>query len=90
MAAVTEAPARTPLAGIDEAQVPSRSCRFSSERTHRNILGYRILEIAAHLGVHYSTVSRRLNEMEQEEKHVALQDVALNLLNVRSGPGPVR
>jgi DNA-binding MarR family transcriptional regulator len=52
--------------------------------------GYRILEIAAHLGVHYSTVSRRLNEMEQEEKHVALQDVALNLLNVRSGPGPVR
>jgi hypothetical protein len=46
--------------------------------------------MAAHLGVHYSTVSRRLNEMEQEEKHVALQDVALNLLNVRSGPGPVR
>jgi AraC-like DNA-binding protein len=29
--------------------------------------GYRIREIAAHLGVHYSTVSRRLNEMEQEE-----------------------
>ena len=29
--------------------------------------GYRIREIAAHLEVHYATVSRRLKEMEQEE-----------------------
>jgi DNA-binding MarR family transcriptional regulator len=27
--------------------------------------GYRILEIAAHLGVHYATVSRRLKQLEQ-------------------------
>jgi REP-associated tyrosine transposase len=29
--------------------------------------GYRLQEIAAHLGVHYATVSRRLREMEQQE-----------------------
>jgi AraC-like DNA-binding protein len=29
--------------------------------------GYRLQEIAAHLGVHYATVSRRLKEMEQQE-----------------------
>ena len=29
--------------------------------------GYRLQEIAAHLGVHYATVSRRLKQMEQQE-----------------------
>ena len=29
--------------------------------------GYRLHEIAAHLGVHYATVSRRLKQMEQQE-----------------------
>jgi len=28
--------------------------------------GYRLHEIAVHLGVHYATVSRRLNQAEQE------------------------
>ena len=29
--------------------------------------GYRLHEIAAHLGVHYATVSRRLKQMEQRK-----------------------
>jgi DNA-binding MarR family transcriptional regulator len=29
--------------------------------------GYRLNEIAAHLGVHYAPVSRKLKEMEQAE-----------------------
>jgi DNA-binding MarR family transcriptional regulator len=30
--------------------------------------GYRMREIAAHLGVHYATVSRRLKQLEQENR----------------------
>jgi DNA-binding MarR family transcriptional regulator len=29
--------------------------------------GYRLTEIAAYLGIHYATVSRRLKRMEQAE-----------------------
>jgi hypothetical protein len=32
--------------------------------------GYRLREIAAHLGVHYATVSRRLKQIEKEKGNV--------------------
>lgn len=38
--------------------------KSSIERAYRDY-GYRLKEIAQHLGVHYSTVSRRLKELEQ-------------------------
>jgi len=38
--------------------------KSSIERAYRDY-GYRLKEIAEHLGVHYSTVSRRLKELEK-------------------------
>ena len=40
MAAVTEAASHTPLAETDETQVPSRSCRSSRKRAHRNTAAF--------------------------------------------------
>jgi putative transposase len=42
----------------------SRGAIVQAYREH----GYRLREIAAHLGVHYATVSRRLKNLEQEEE----------------------
>ena len=43
--------------------------RLSHIREHPKMVGqehgYRIREIATHLGVHYATVSRRLKQLEQ-------------------------
>ena len=45
MAAVTEAASHTPLAETDETQVPSRSCRSSSERVHSRHSGLHKLNV---------------------------------------------
>jgi hypothetical protein len=53
MAAVTEAASHTPLAETDEAQVPSRSCRFSSERLLKVICPF--FNVSVKLGVTHSS-----------------------------------
>ncbi|MBX3324921.1 MAG: transposase [Nitrospira sp.] len=54
------------------AQRPSLRVLFQKRRSHAQLIheayrqhGYRLAEIAAHLGVHYATVSRRLKQAEQ-------------------------
>jgi len=46
-------------------QILSKKGMRSIERAYRDY-GYRLKEIAQHLGVHYSTVSRRLKELESQ------------------------
>jgi len=50
-------------------QIFARGGRNAIEAAYTNY-GYRMKEIAEHLGVHYATVSRRLGKLEQEKRYV--------------------
>ena len=57
-----------------QAQRPSLTALFAGKRDWNPVIrqayrryGYRLAEIAAHLGVHYATVSRRLTQIERQK-----------------------
>jgi putative transposase len=75
----THSPGKEELKEIPRAQLKAARPtleRIFARRSHGAIVqayrehGYRLHEIAAHLGVHYATVSRRLKHLEQREKDV--------------------